>query len=74
MRRWLVPKQLELDRAGVELVFAEMKGPVKDKLLRYGLLDKIGRRRFYPTVGVAVRTYITECEVDWKDWEDAPAG
>jgi high affinity sulfate transporter 1 len=66
----LVELNQALERVGVELAFAEMKGPVKDKLHRYGLLDRIGRQRFYPTIGVAVRAYVEERGVDWTDWED----
>lgn len=60
----------ELDRRGIELAFAELKGPVKDRLRRYGLLDRIGESRFHPTVGLAVRTHVSEHDVDWLDWED----
>jgi high affinity sulfate transporter 1 len=66
----LVELDQELEHVGVELAFAEMKGPVKDKLHLYGLLDRIGRQRFYPTIGVAVRAYVEECGIDWTDWED----
>ena len=68
----LIDLDQELERRGIELAFAEMKGPVKDKLNRYGLLDRIGRQRFYPTIGVAVRAYVEECGIDWTDWEDTP--
>ena len=34
---------VELSGMGIELAFAEMKGPVKDRLDRYGLMDRIGR-------------------------------
>lgn len=44
----------ELSQAGIELVIAEMKGPVKDDLERRGLGDRFGRERFAPTVGAAV--------------------
>jgi high affinity sulfate transporter 1 len=60
----------ELEKAGVELVFAELKGPVKDHLRRYGVLDRIGEMRFYPTVGSAVDGYLAENDVDWVDWEE----
>jgi MFS superfamily sulfate permease-like transporter len=43
-----------LTRAGIELVIAEMKGPVKDDLRRRGLGDRFGPERFAPTVGAAV--------------------
>lgn len=61
----------ELRVAGVELAFAELKDPVKDHLERYGLMDRLGRGRFFPTVGVAVKAYVRETGVGWTDWEDA---
>lgn len=61
----------DLDHRGVELAFAEMKGPVKDRLERYGLMKRIGRERFYPTVGTAVKAYIDHAGVPWVDWEEA---
>ena len=50
----------ELDRRNIEFAFAEMKGPVKDRLRRYGLYDRIGDERFYPTLGRAVMTFADE--------------
>jgi hypothetical protein len=35
-------------------VIAEMKGPVRDDLARYGLSNRFGPERFAPTVGAAV--------------------
>jgi high affinity sulfate transporter 1 len=66
----LVELDDELEHAGIELAFAELKGPVKDKLGRYGLVDRIGRTRFFPTVGSAVHAYVEETGVPWRDWED----
>ncbi len=60
----------ELGRRGIELAFAELKGPVKDKLRRYGLADQIEERRFYPTIGLAVRAHVEEHGIDWQDWEE----
>jgi high affinity sulfate transporter 1 len=60
----------ELEQAGIELAFAELKGPVKDRLRRYGLFDRIGELRFYPTIGEAVSTYLEENDVEWVDWEE----
>ena len=59
----------ELQRVGIVLAFAEVKGPVKDKLRLYGLVAKIGEERFYPTLGLAVRAHVEEHEIDWRDWE-----
>jgi high affinity sulfate transporter 1 len=65
---------VELDHtlrdAGVELCFAEMKDPVKDKLKRFGLFMQLGEEFFFPTVGAAVRAYLKAHPVDWVDWED----
>jgi high affinity sulfate transporter 1 len=61
----------ELEVLGVELAFAEMKDPVKDRLRRFGLVERIGHERFYPTIGVAVHRYVEEQGVAWVDWEEA---
>ncbi len=58
----------ELDAAGIELAFAELKGPVRDRLRQYGITHEI--ERFYPTIGVAVASYLRETGVDWRDWEE----
>jgi high affinity sulfate transporter 1 len=60
----------ELRQQGVTLAFAELKGPVKDRLRRYGLYDQIGPDRFYPTVGTAVDGYLEATGVEWVDWEE----
>ena len=57
----------ELKARDTELPFAEMKGPVKDRLHRYGLQRRIGREFFFPTLGVAVKTYVERNNVDWVD-------
>ena len=54
-----------LRAAGVELYFAEMKDPVKDKLRRFELFERFGDARFHPTVGAAVDAYLAEHDVDW---------
>jgi high affinity sulfate transporter 1 len=46
-----------LQAAGIELVFAELKDPVKDKLRRFGLYERFGDDRFFPTIGSAVAAY-----------------
>jgi high affinity sulfate transporter 1 len=66
----------ELAAQGIDLRFAEMKDPVKDRLKRYALLERFGDDHFYPTVGAAVGAYVDATGVDWTDWEDrsAPTG
>jgi high affinity sulfate transporter 1 len=59
-----------LQLSGIELCFAEMKGPVKDKLKRFGLFSRLGEHLFFPTVGTAVSSYLKTHDVDWEDWED----
>jgi MFS superfamily sulfate permease-like transporter len=61
----------ELERslraAGIELRFAEMKDPVKDKLKRFGLFERFGgEENFYATVGEAVDVYLKEYKVEWE--------
>jgi high affinity sulfate transporter 1 len=64
----------ELDQAlhaqGIELCFAELKDPVKDKLKRFGLFAQLGENYFFPTIGVAVSRYLETNNVEWEDWED----
>jgi len=59
-----------LHEAGIELSFAELKDPVKDKLKRFGLFAQIGEGAFFPTIGAAVGSYLETHAVDWVDWED----
>src|SRR4029077_7182273 len=50
-----------LHAAGIELCFAEMKDPVKDKLRRFELLERFGGgTNFHPTLGAAVDEYLAE--------------
>lgn len=51
--------QEELRAAGIRLYFAEMKGPVKDRLRRYGLFDSFGGEGcLFATVGEAVDAFL----------------
>jgi high affinity sulfate transporter 1 len=64
----------ELDSAlharGIDLWFAEMKDPVKDKLKRFGLFSRLGENTFFATLGEAVNSYLARFRVEWEDWED----
>ena len=55
-----------LSDRGIELCFAEMKDPVKDKLKRFGLFGKLGEASFYPTLGSAVSDYLEDYSIDWQ--------
>jgi MFS superfamily sulfate permease-like transporter len=59
-----------LHAEGIELCFAELKDPVKDKLKRFGLLARIGDTRFFPTIEEAVTRYLQTHDVDWVDRDD----
>jgi MFS superfamily sulfate permease-like transporter len=59
-----------LEAAGIELCFAEMKDPVKDKLKRFGIFARLGEDNFFPTLGAAVKRYLKTHRVDWRDWKD----
>jgi high affinity sulfate transporter 1 len=61
----------ELGSAGIRLVFAEMKGPVKDRLARYGLGERFTGRH-YPTIGTTVTAYLAATGIDYQDWTDQP--
>jgi len=60
----------ELDKAleqrGVELQFAEMKDPVKDKMKQFELFEGLGESAFHPTLGAAVDAYLADSGVDWE--------
>ena len=59
-----------LRAAGIELCFAEMKDPVKDKLRRFEIFSRFGEKSFFATVGEAVNAYLEAHDVEWVDWED----
>jgi len=58
-----------LHAAGIELCFAEMKDPVKDKLKRFGIFARLGEETFFPTLGAAVKRYLGTYAVEWQDWK-----
>jgi high affinity sulfate transporter 1 len=60
----------ELEAVGVELAFAELKDPVRERLRRYGVEEAIGADRIFPTIGVAVAAYLEATGTEWLDWED----
>jgi high affinity sulfate transporter 1 len=66
----LAELEATLRAAGVELHFAEMKDPVKDKLKRFGLFSRFGEQAFYATIGEAVEAYVATHSVEWVDWQE----
>jgi MFS superfamily sulfate permease-like transporter len=59
-----------LHAEGMDLCFAEMKGPVKDRLKQYGLFTTLGSENFFPTVGQAVDRYLAVHQIEWRDWDE----
>ncbi len=66
----LVGLVTRLRARGTDVGFAECKGPVKDRLRRYGLGPTLGEDAFWPTLGTAVDAYLRRSGVPWVDWED----
>jgi MFS superfamily sulfate permease-like transporter len=60
----------DLDVDATQLVFAALKGPVKDRLHRYGLYDRLGDDHFFATLGTAINSYLSVSGIDWVDWSD----
>ncbi|KVF75845.1 transporter [Burkholderia sp. FL-7-2-10-S1-D7] len=56
----LVALHAELGERGIAMNFAEMKGPVKDRLRAYGLFDVFGEASFFPTVTDAVARHVRQ--------------
>jgi MFS superfamily sulfate permease-like transporter len=50
----------ELNARGMHLAFAGLKGPVKDKIKRYGLYHTIDPAHFYPNLPSAVKAFHAE--------------
>jgi high affinity sulfate transporter 1 len=58
-----------LHAEGIELCFAEMKDPVKDKLKRFELFARLGAETFYATLDEAVNAYLGSHPVEWVNGE-----
>jgi high affinity sulfate transporter 1 len=61
----------ELDQAlherDIELCFAEMKDPVKDKLKRFEIFSHLGEHTFFATIEEAVSAYLATHQVERAD-------
>jgi MFS superfamily sulfate permease-like transporter len=63
----LVELHETLQDKDIELAFAELKDPVKDKLKRFELFARFGEQSFFPTLGAAVARYLKAHHIDWVD-------
>ncbi len=62
-----------LHSTGIELCFAEMKDPVKDKLKRFGLFARLGEGAFFPTIDAAVSNYLNTHTLNVLDGKERGA-
>ncbi len=60
----------ELHARGMDLCLAELKGPAKDHLARYGVFGRLGEASFFRTLGQAVDRYVELHRVAWRDWDE----
>ncbi|TWF74167.1 high affinity sulfate transporter 1 [Pseudonocardia hierapolitana] len=56
---------LELNKKGVDIVFAEMKDPVRRKIDQYELTATIDPAHFYPTLDAAITAFRTTAGAEW---------
>ena len=59
----------ELNARGVNLVFAEMKDPVREKIDRYELTKTIDTAHFFPTLDDAVQAFREQTGAEWTTGE-----
>jgi len=59
-----------LSAGGSRFILAELKGPVSDKIERYGLYETIDGRHFYPTIEVAIEEFHREWQSNTESAQD----
>jgi high affinity sulfate transporter 1 len=60
----------ELNAAGTNIVFAELKHLVRAKLERYELIGPLNPAHFFPTIDAAVEAFRRETGADWQPAAD----
>jgi high affinity sulfate transporter 1 len=60
-----------LNAAGISLVFAELKDPVRRKIQRYGLDHTIDPAHYFPTLDDAVAAYSEQTGIGWASADGA---
>ena len=60
----------DLEAVDTSVGFAEFKGPVRDRLRRYGLEAQVGKENFFSTIDHAVSQYLTSVGEDPMRWID----
>ena len=56
----------DLNARGINLIFAEMKDPVRGKIERYGLTRTIEAAHFFPTIEAAISAFQQETGASWS--------
>jgi high affinity sulfate transporter 1 len=62
----LLELDTELNAAGISLVFAELKDPVRAKVERYELIGPLDPDHFFPTLDAAIEAFRQQTGADWK--------
>jgi MFS superfamily sulfate permease-like transporter len=57
----------DLNSRGINLIFAELKDPVREKINRYGLTRTIDPAHFFPTLDDAVEAFGREPGAHWVE-------
>lgn len=60
----------DLETRGVAFGFAELKSTVRERLVRYGIMDLVDPAFDHPTIGSAVHAHVARTGAAWVDWED----
>jgi len=63
-----------LNAAGISLVFAELKDPVRAKIERYGLTRTINPDHFFPTIESAVAAFRQQTGAHWAPADQTASG
>ena len=63
-----------LNAAGISLVFAELKDPVRRKIERYGLTRTINPHHFFPTIESAVTAFRQQTGAQWATTDQKAPG
>ena len=61
----LLDLDVELNAAGISLIFAELKDPVKAKLERYELVGPLDPDHFFPTIDGAIDRFREKTGAQW---------
>jgi MFS superfamily sulfate permease-like transporter len=64
----------DLRQAGIDLLFSQVRGSVRDRMRMTGLLDHIGSEHIYPSIDAAVKAFEVSQKPKRKKKEKSPEG